>query len=342
MLALAVVLGLRGLHRLATLHLVDGLLRLVGVQTDRERGRAVGLGHVSVVALAENTNGLIRVRRLDLERHRVGVRRLPVRRFLACDLDVLRALALVVVLALLVVRALAVVLGLRRLHRLATLHLVDRLLRLVAVRREPDGGRVVRLRDVAAVTRAEHADRRGRVARLPLNGLRVCIGALVVLRRLACDLRRARAVARARLGLVDRLLRLVAVRREPDCGRGVRLRDVAVVARAEHADRRGRVARPVLHSLRVRIRGLPRSRRSGLRSACSRPSPIDPNRPATGPIDCFVSLPFSAAATAVASFDCVTSPPSPGLSTRIEVASFSGFHCTASASASADCLEDAS
>ena len=39
---------------------------------------------------------------------------------------------------------------------------------------------------------------------------------------------------------------------------------------------------------------------------------------------------------AVASFDCVTTPPCPGLSTRIEVASFSGFFCTASASASAD------
>ena len=158
-------------------------------------------------------------------------------------------------LALAVVRALAV-LGLRRLHRPATLRLVDGLLRLVVVRREPDGGRGVRLRDVAAVPGAEHADRRGRVARLQLNGLRVCIGALVVLGLLTCDLRRVRAVARARLGLVDRLLRLVAVRRESDGGRGVRLRDVAVVARAQHADRRGRVARALLHSLRVRVRGL--------------------------------------------------------------------------------------
>ena len=37
-------------------------------------------------------------------------------------------------------------------------------------------------------------------------------------------------------------------------------------------------------------------------------------------MDCFVSLPFNAAPIATASFDCVTSPPSPGLSTRIDAA----------------------
>ena len=55
-------------------------------------------------------------------------------------------------------------------------------------------------------------------------------------------------------------------------------------------------------------------------------------------IDWSVLLPFNAADSAVASFDCVTSPSSPGLSTRIEVAELLGLIWTAFASASAFCL----
>ena len=49
-----------------------------------------------------------------------------------------------------------------------------------------------------------------------------------------------------------------------------------------------------------------------------------------------MSFRFSAAASAVVLFDCVTSPSSPGLSTRIDVAVLLGLTCTAVASASAD------
>jgi hypothetical protein len=48
-------------------------------------------------------------------------------------------------------------------------------------------------------------------------------------------------------------------------------------------------------------------------------------------------LPFRAAAPAVAEFDWFTSPPLPGLRTRIACASFFGAICTAVASASASC-----
>ena len=55
-------------------------------------------------------------------------------------------------------------------------------------------------------------------------------------------------------------------------------------------------------------------------------------------MSCFVSLSFAAIAPAVAEFDWVTSPFEPGLSTRIEVASFFGAICAAVASASASCV----
>jgi hypothetical protein len=42
-------------------------------------------------------------------------------------------------------------------------------------------------------------------------------------------------------------------------------------------------------------------------------------------IDCFVSLSFSPAASAVVLFDCVTSPSLPGLRTRIDPAVLLGW-----------------
>ena len=58
---------------------------------------------------------------------------------------------------------------------------------------------------------------------------------------------------------------------------------------------------------------------SGFADSIARP-------PCTWSMDCFVSLPFNAAPIATASFDCVTSPPLPGLRTRIDEAVLLGFH----------------
>ena len=63
--------------------------------------------------------------------------------------------------------------------------------------------------------------------------------------------------------------------------------------------------------------------------------------PWTWSIDCFVSLSFFAIPSAVASFDCVTSPSSPFEPTRIEEFSFDGLICTAVASANAFWSESA-
>ncbi len=43
-------------------------------------------------------------------------------------------------------------------------------------------------------------------------------------------------------------------------------------------------------------------------------------------MDCFVSFAFRPIAKAIASFDCETLPPLPGLSTRIDEAELLGFN----------------
>src|SRR5207302_9904824 len=61
-----------------------------------------------------------------------------------------------------------------------------------------------------------------------------------------------------------------------------------------------------------------------------------------GPADCvcepdwLVEASLPAVADEAAVFDCVTEPPSPGLSTRTETAVFDGSICLASESAAAD------
>ena len=138
--------------------------------------------------------------------------------------------------------------------------------------RRADG---VRLRDVAAVTGARDANRRGGVRRADLLGGRTGERALRRLRLLAGDLDRrgldvedgvstslrigSAATARAALRLGRRLGRRRRVAGRRGRADGVRLRHGTVVTGAEHPDRAGRVRRIDLLRARQRDRGLIRA-----------------------------------------------------------------------------------
>src|SRR5206468_12294187 len=191
--------------------LPDRLPGLVEVRSDRRRAGGVRLRDRATAAPgAEDMDVVVGVRRPDLQRTGERTSELLVRRELTRRLNGVAAIA-------------------------GDLVLADELASPVGVAGRCQRARVVRLRDRAAATRAENASAQIVVRRRDLDrvGLRSC--QLRVVRGLPGDLHGvAGAIAAANLDLADALKRAVQVAGDRRRARVVRLRDRAVVPRAQN------------------------------------------------------------------------------------------------------------